>query len=285
LLDDAQKLSQYKVIYLADNVYVSDNQIKNLKQFVNNGGGLIASFSTSLYTQDGKRNSSFALADLLKVKSVNSTPELENYQAMIGGPNDLYLSAKKEFKGLEKWQNQLLPAWYYEPVQVENGGQVVMNIVTGDGERPVLPGVVLSQYGKGKVLYCASSIESLFRSNGNPQLKSLIGDFISLVAPTAPSYSMKAPSALIANMTTDNNNYLLHLTNWTGNKFEKTHLMEDYISPVENIRVKLSIPSTRKIVSIKSITGSKYTVNKTGNSVEILLPRVEAYEGILIETR
>jgi hypothetical protein len=246
---------------------------------------LIASFSTSLYTQDGKRNSSFALADLLKVKSVNSTPELENYQAMIGGPNDLYLSAKKEFKGLEKWHDQLLPAWYYEPVQVENGGQVVMNIVTGDGERPVLPGVVLSQYGKGKVLYCASSIESLFRSNGNPQLKNLIGDFISLVAPTAPSYSMKAPSALIANMTTDNNNYLLHLTNWTGNKFEKTHLMEDYISPVENIRVKLSIPSTRKIVSIKSITGSKYTVNKTGNSVEVLLPRIEAYEGILIETR
>ena len=160
-----------------------------------------------------------------------------------------------------------------------------MNIVTGDGERRVLPGVVLSQYGKGKVLYCASSIESLFRSNGNPELKNLIADFISLVAPDPPSFAVKAPSALIANMANNEHYYLLHLTNWTGNKFEKTHLMEDYISPVENVRVKFSIPAQRKIVSIKTITGSKITANKNGNTVEVVLPRVDAYEGILIEVR
>jgi hypothetical protein len=285
LLEDPQKLAKYKVIYLADNVYLSDDQIKNLKQFVANGGGLVASYATSLYSGDGRRNSSFALADLLRVKSIELPHELENYQAMIGGPNDLYLSCKKEIKGMAKWKDQLLPAWYYEPVQVEQGGEVIMNIVTGDGERPVLPGVVLSQYGKGKVLYCASSIESLFRSNGNPELKNLIADFISMVAPDPPSFVVKAPSALIANMANSKHYYLLHLTNWTGNKFEKTHLMEDYISPVENVRVKFSIPGQRKIISIKTITGSKMNANKNGNSVEVVLPRVDAYEGILIEVR
>ncbi len=285
LLDDPQKLSQYKVVYLADNVYLSDNQIKNLRQFVANGGGLVASYATSLYSQEGKRNSSFALADLFKVKSIQLPQELETYQAMIGGPNDLYLSCKKDIIGMEKWKDQLLPAWYYEPVQVEAGGDVIMNIVTGDGERSVLPGVVYSQYGKGKVLYCASSIESLFRSNGNPKLKNIISDFISMVTSAQPSYTVKAPSGLITNMAKNDNYYLLHLTNWTGNKFEKTHLMEDYISPVENVRVKFSIPGKQQIASIKTISGSKYSMNKSGNSVEIVLPRVEAYEGILVELR
>ena len=285
LLDDAQKLSQYKVVYLADNVYLTDNQIKNLKQFVSNGGGLVASYSTSLYSQDGKRNTSFALADLFKVKSIPLPSDLETYQAMIGGPNDLYLFHNNKAKEMEKWKDQLLPAWYYEPVAVDPGAQVLMNIVTGDGERSVLPGVVYSQYGKGKVLYCASSIESLFRSNGNPQLKNLIADFISVVAPVKPSYTVSAPSALITNMVSNDNNYLLHLTNWTGNKFEKTHLMEDYISPVENVRVKISVPAQRKIASIKTINGSKYSMKQNGNTVEILLPRVGAYEGILVQLK
>jgi len=90
---------------------------------------------------------------------------------------------------------------------------------------------------------------------------------------------------LITNMVSNDNNYLLHLTNWTGNKFEKTHLMEDYISPVENVRVKISVPAQRKIASIKTINGSKYSMKQNGNTVEILLPRVGAYEGILVQLK
>jgi hypothetical protein len=158
-----------------------------------------------------------------------------------------------------------------------------MNIVTGDGKRSALPGVVLSTYGKGKVLYSSCSLESLYNGNDNPIFKDLITDFISLVAPVPQSFTLKAPSALIANMTNSGNEYVLHLTNWTGNKYEKTHMMEDYIAPVEQVRITLAIPG-KKIVSIKSLIGSTFTTKKNGNNTELLLPRVEAYEGILINT-
>ena len=156
-----------------------------------------------------------------------------------------------------------------------------MIFVRGDGKRPALPGVVLSTYGKGKVLYSSCSLESLYNGNNNPILKDLITDFISLVAPVPPSFTLKAPSALIANMTNSGNEYVLHLTNWTGNKYEKTHMMEDYIAPVEQVKISLNIPG-EKIVSVKSLTGSMLTTKKNGNSTELLLPRVGAYEGILI---
>ncbi len=285
LFDDPEKLSQYKVIYLADNVFLTDNQIKNLKQYVANGGGLIVSYATSLYNKNGERNTSFALRDLIKVKPIALPKELENYQAMIGGPNDLYLLATKNNKRLDgKWNNQLVPAWFYEPVQVEEGGQVLMDIVTGDGNRSTLPGVVLSHYGKGKVIYSATSMESLFRSNGNPVLKDLISNLVSIVSPSLPTYRIQAPSALIANMTRNYKQYLLHLTNWTGNKFEKTQVMEDYIAPVEDIRIDLNI-SPQKIASIKTLNGSAFIMKKKPNGVELILPKVGVYESILINLR
>src|SRR3984893_9933656 len=282
LLDNPQQLAQYKVVYLADNFYLSPQQVKNIKQFVYDGGGLIVSYSTSLYDQNGKRNQSFDLQDLLKVKTIELPTALQNYQAMIGGPNDLYLLSKKGSGDLDdKWRDQLLPVWYYEPVEVLEGGKIIMDIVTGDDQRPVLPGVVFSRYGKGKVLYSASSLESLYQSNGNPILKELIANFISAVSPAPQSFTLNAPSTLIANMTSSGNQYLLQLSNWTGNKYEKNHMMEDYIAPVSDVRVELKIPG-KTIVSVKSLTGSTFTMKKSGNGLELHLPRVNAYEGILI---
>ena len=281
ILDDPKKLSQFKIVYLADNVFLSDNQVTNLKEFVANGGGLIASYATSMYDKDGKRNTSFALADLLKVQPIDMPGELNSYQAMLGGPNDLYLLSNNKKSLNPKWNNRLVPLWFYEPVKVENGGEVVMNIVTGDGNRPVLPGVILSHYGKGKVIYSASSIESLFQGNGNPVLKELIADLISIVAPASPTYTVKAPSALVANMAYSGNQYLLHLTNWTGNKFEKKQVMEDYIAPVENIQIELNFPPAN-IASVRTLNGSPFRLRKKPKSVEVILPKVGVYEGVLV---
>ena len=280
LLDNPKQLSQYKIVYLADNVFLSDNQIRNLKQFVSDGGGLIASYSTSLYDKDGKRNASFSLGDLLKVKSIDLPAELKSYEAMLGGPNDLYLLSNNSKTLNPKWKNRLVPLWFYEPVKVENGGEVLMNIVTGDGEQPVLPGIILSHYGKGKVIYSATSLESLFQSNGNPVLKELIADLISIAASSSPSYTIKAPSALIANMTFSGNQYLLHVTNWTGNKFERKQMMEDYIAPVENVQIELNFPPG-KIASVKTLNGSAFTLRKKSKSVEVILPKIGVYEGVL----
>jgi hypothetical protein len=284
LLDSLELLSRYKVLYLPDNVYLTEKQIKNIRQFVYDGGGLIASYASSLYDNNGKRNKSFALEELLRVRSIDLPEELNNYQAMIGGPSDLYLSANKDSAILNpQWKEVLAPTWYFEPVEVMNGGKIVMDIVTGDDNRPVLPGVVMSRFGKGKVLYSACSLESLYQGNGNPVLKELIGEFISLVAAEPASFTLKAPATVMANMTHSSDKYVLHLTNWTGNKFEKNHLMEDYIAPVEQVRILLNIPGNRSVASVKTITGSPFTMKKKGSATELVLPRLEAYEGIVIQ--
>jgi len=67
---------------------------KNIINYVNNGGCLIASYATTLFDAAGKRQSRFGLKTLFKVKPFSPQKELSDiinsYQAMIGGHNDLY---------------------------------------------------------------------------------------------------------------------------------------------------------------------------------------------------
>ncbi len=283
LLDDPDKLSRYKVVYLADNVFLTEHQIKNIRDYVNNGGGLIVSYATSLYDRNKERRTTFALQDLVKVRPVPLPETLKSYHAMIGGPNDLYYLKRNDYSVPgPRWNNQLIPLWYYEPVEVLEGGRVIMDIVTGDGRRPLLPGIVMSETGKGKVIYSCSSLESLYYSNGNIVLRDLIESLISAVSPSQAPYTVDAPAGLITNLTRSGNTYLLQMTNWTGNKFEKTHVIEDYISQVKNVTIRFLIPAGKTVDEVKSLTGSGISFNILKEIVEIKLPEAGAYEAIKI---
>lgn len=64
---DAPKLARYKVIIIPNGVCLSANSVKLLRDFVKNGGRLIASFETSLADDAGRRTGNFQLADVFGV--------------------------------------------------------------------------------------------------------------------------------------------------------------------------------------------------------------------------
>ena len=286
VLDKPHLLKEYPVLYLPNVPYLTDERIKNIRDYVNNGGSLIASYATGLFDKNGSRTSEFALQDLFKVRPLVLTGEMDaminNYTSMTGGPNELYL--KSSDQGFTD-ENKLFPLFFFEPVEVMNGGNVLMNIVTGDGLREVFPGVVVSDYGKGRVIYCASAIESLYNSEGPGILGELINKLVSEIAPAPAPYIMEAPASLISNLTRKENKMVLHLTNWTGNKFEKPLVNEYYLAPVENVRVKIMIPEGKEVKKISTLVKADYKKKVKGQYVEVFLPQVEAYQGILVELR
>jgi hypothetical protein len=90
---------------------------------------------------------------------------------------------------------------------------------------------------------------------------------------------------MITNLTQSGNRYLLQMTNWTGNKFEKKHVIEDYSTVANNIVLKFRIPAGRKTGSVRSITGSDFTMQTSEDILEISIPQVDSYEGIEITLR
>ena len=275
VLDDPARLARYRVLFLADVPHLSERRLANIREFVKNGGGLVTTYRTSLYDAEGRKQATFDLEDLLRVRPIQPSGELahwmEYYSSKLGGPHDLYIVRRQD--------KRLIPAWFYQPVEVLSGSQVDADIVRGTGE-PLLPGVVSSTYGKGRVSYLSSSLESLYgQSNAR-----IVGDFLEAlvraVSPADQPYQVFGPETLITNLTVKDSAYVLHLTNWTGSKFEMPRTDEYYIAPVENVRIRLRVPKGKKLTDLRLLVPARMTAKRVGEWVEISLPRVEAYQGI-----
>jgi hypothetical protein len=291
VLDNPKKLSKYRVLYLANLPYLSEERIANIRNYVNNGGNLIVSYASSLFDNKGQRLSRFGLEELIKVRPFKPQGRIgeivENFHSMVGGPNDLYLLTTSEgnnqFK--ENWERKIFPLWFYEPVEVLSGGKVLMNIVTGHDNLPILPGLVMSEYGKGRVIYSSTALESLYNSGGPDLVEQLIVKLVETVSNAPAPYSLMAPASLISNLMVKENHMVLHLTNWTGNKFEKPLRNEYYLAPVENVRVQIRIPDGKKVEKVSTLVKTKFKKKINGHTVEVILPRIEAYQAVVVELR
>ena len=289
ILDEPERLARYKVLYLAGAPRLSKSRIENVKRFVNAGGGLVTSYAASLYGTDGRRLERFALAELTRVAPLKPNGEaaaiMRSYnRLMTGGPNDLYMLARAGVEGFDGyWANRLVPLWFYEPVEVLEGGSVAMDIVTGYGPRAFLPGVVLSRYGKGRVGYMASCLESLFQPDNMDVLGKLIRTLVKTVAPEPVPYELHAPAGLICNMTTNGSRRVLHMTNWTGNKFERMLTKEYYLAPIENAVLRVRLPEQRRVQHIDTFVAGPLERRDLDGAVEISFPRIEAYQAVHLE--
>jgi hypothetical protein len=67
--DNLKDLSKYKVLVLADQECLNDEKLDLIRAFVNQGGGLVATEHTSLYTEWRQRKRDFGLSDLFQVKA------------------------------------------------------------------------------------------------------------------------------------------------------------------------------------------------------------------------
>jgi hypothetical protein len=67
--DQLNDLSRYRVLVLADQECLSEDQLNLIRNFVNQGGGLVATEHSSLYTEWRQRRRDFGLKDLLKVEA------------------------------------------------------------------------------------------------------------------------------------------------------------------------------------------------------------------------
>lgn len=84
--EQLEDLSKYKVLFLADQECLSDGQIEKIREFISQGGGLVATAQTSLYTEWRRRRKDFGLADCFGISAPRwngpDTPET----TVSGGP-------------------------------------------------------------------------------------------------------------------------------------------------------------------------------------------------------
>ena len=80
----AERLAPFKVIVLANAEQLSEEQCAILREYVGNGGSLVASYQSSLYDENGRARADFGLGDVLGVRLTEpSRPVQNNYIALM----------------------------------------------------------------------------------------------------------------------------------------------------------------------------------------------------------
>ncbi|MFC1558400.1 beta-galactosidase trimerization domain-containing protein [candidate division KSB1 bacterium] len=288
-LDNPEVLSGYKVLYLPDICYISDTQAENIKNFVKNGGGLVMTYATSLYDENGKKRSDFSLGELAKIQYLKPDKKMSEKMAenlAFGGVWDLYMKTRDDQFVIEApLTEDLIPTHLYETVKPLPGGTVAADIVVGTDNEPIFPGLIVSGYGKGKVAYIPSALGAIYLETHIQEFADFLKDVISYVSPDALPYEIDAPSSLIANMTINSNKRVLHLINWTGCKLERVLQNVYHIPPIEDVLVKYKIPNGKSIKNIKLFIPAEFSHFIEEDILNIKLPRIEKYQGIVIEMK
>lgn len=273
----AERLKKYDVLILPNSACLNEKERETIKDFVRNGGNLIASFETGFYDEKGCPVADAEWESLLGIEKVEGL-----FPCYITGN---YLMAKESFAGFEKGQLIESPA-YSLRVKARDGIQTPLfhmkplktyyMPLEGISDSPAL---LMGKYGKGKVVYCPASFESLY---GEYRIDSPSKIINSLVDKMSPGNMLKvqAPASVEVEVyyQKKESRYIIHLINCTG---DMQRPIEEII-PVFNIRISLK---AGRVKNVYRLSDKKPVVFSTKEGVTgFSVPELNFYEVIVAET-
>jgi hypothetical protein len=241
---------------------------------VENGGGLVMTYSTSLYDDKGMKLNDFALGKLAGIRILRPDVKIENSIKSGKGTSEPLIRIRKNQGVIKSLHNVMIPASrLFETVEVLERGTIVADIVSEPDYEPIAPGIIISNYGRGKVAYISAAIGALYWKSNAGEISDLIREIIQYVSPQILPYELiTCKSTLISNMTFSGENRIIHLINRSGSN-----------PPAENVTLKYVIPPGKKIKKVVSFIPADFLQRRKKNALYITFPRIEKYQAVAIE--
>lgn len=243
-------LEDYRVLFLPNCAVMSDAELATVREFVRNGGGVVATYETSRYDEHGWPRENLGLADVLGVDSVLGT--FDNRSAAHLRP-PTGQSALLQMASNHPWSNdpvilgrmarvgstaptgaldRSLPIHCQILEVASEHGTLPLRTATWapqattDGQTAAqkrraasttqsadYPGIIQTTYGKGKVVYIPADLSWAFFRYGHDFLGRFLELAVREAAAEPPPAEVEAP-AVVQTMTHQQGNRLVvHLLN------------------------------------------------------------------------
>ena len=272
------KLHKFKALLLSDIFVLSKQEQDALRAYVKNGGNIYVSGRCGVYDGMGNTFEQGALSDVLGIKLAGMSDEVKTFIR----PDSVWeqlpqytqthpLSCKLKQMLVEADADTKVLGWLTLPiVPSADITKFASAISDPPGVHTDYPSLTEHNFGKGKAIYCAATIENL---SGRDQsalfascVKNLMGD--------APQFVSNAPYPVEVVMyrQKESGNYVINITNSTLP-----------ILTLPDITVKVKIPENIKAVYTAPDKNEKmYT--KDGEYISFEIERLHIFEMIVIET-
>ncbi len=242
-------ISNYEALILPDELYLSEDEVDIISRFVGDGGGLIATYRTSLYDEDGILRGDFALSDVLGASFRNFSNYSVIYIDDVKDEVDVKLPRMPlllKDRGLivdVKGDAETLASLMYPAVELKPYRHVYHQHAHPEFETGSA-GIIYNSYGRGRCIYMAAPIESSFRRDHYYWLRSIYHLALKKVIQD-PLLEVDGPLSLHISLMRKGDRLILHLLNYYA---EKTGVVEETIE-TRNVKVKIGRVKPKRIMA------------------------------------
>lgn len=286
-----EKLDGVKTLILPNTAWISEEQLDIIREYVRDGGGLVASYETSLYDEKGRRRPDFGLGDLFGVSytGMKRDTSFDCYQlirrqhSVLEGMgveqtavlmNEGYTLLTKAVEGKEDGVIcTYIPLIYNQPPEYAWIPEM----------KTEFPTIMVNEYGNGKVVYFANQTDKLCYTNGH---EDFLHSFVNAVKWTGGgrfSLEVKAPASVHVTLTeknVDTSEKVLSFVNTTGGTSRPVR----EISPVYGVEAMVVLEKDVK-ARMQLLYGEEdICLKQEGRMVKVWIPRLTDFAAVHIHT-
>jgi len=283
-------LENVKVLVLPNAACLSDEYISVIREYVKNGGSIMASYETSLYDENSVKRHDFGLADVFGVSytGIKKDTSIDCYQMIRERGHQI-------LEGMETERTEYLM----------NGSSTLLTTPTsGDGVTvcsyiPLIPNqwpeqawikitktefptIYARTYGKGRVVYFANRMDALAYTNGHEDYFNILNNALKFLAGSCWSMTTNVPDSVNASLLRgrkDSDSYLLSFVNLTSSGRRTIRSLY----PVGAFSAAIRLEEGKKLVSARTLWGKEAAVRQEGEQVIINVPDIEEFFSVYVK--
>ena len=274
-----ERLRTFRTVVLPNAACLSEAEAAAIVSFAAQGGGVVATFETSLYDLRGNPLPGFLLEPAFGARCLSPKPE--------SVPREAYLYKRAPHELIRSLGEAKVLPFAGSVVRVQPSGQAAAPLVLArhrgisiaeevDNPEPeTSPMCVVNSPGKGRVVYFPCSIDSFYFRNRLSGLRQLLGDAVDWTL-RGRLIETNAPGGVQLVISEKPGFRFVHFINAVG------RAPLDEIVPLAGIDVAFDAPpGARKVRSL--LGGQTLAFSDEAGRIRFRLPRLDAYEVIVIE--
>lgn len=273
-------LSKYSALILPNTALLSDQQCRQIADFADSGGSLLATFETSMYDEQGRRRTDFGLADVFGIRKAGE---------VIGTNGNAYCARiERHHEIVAGFANTAWIAGAEYRLPVRPVDSPILTVVPGSVAYPpelAYPNpshtneaaVVIREKGRSKRIYFPGDIERTMWRSGHTDLLTLLKNCIRWIVGDNRPVRIEGQGVVETFAWETGPGFAVHVLNYTNPAMHKGWIREFF--PIGPQKVHLNLPKGHGVARVELLRAEKaLPFSVADNQISFTIPGVVDYE-------
>jgi hypothetical protein len=290
---DGEHVSQFRTLIFPNIAALSDEQCKQIEEFVERGGSIIATYETSLYDEWGVARKDFGLASLFGASYAGSKegPMLNSYLALEKDPHNGqfhpllsgFEDAGRIINGINRVHVAAKDDREYSPLRViPTYPDLPMEECFPPPQSTNQAGVFVRQAGQGRVVYFPWDVDRTFWDVLNFDHAMLLRNAVEWATNETGPLSVEGKGVLDISVWEQKNSMTVHLVNLTNPMMMKGPLRE--VIPLSSQTVRVRLAEGRRLTKASLlVAGSEIPYREENGLIAIEVPTINVHEVVALD--